>query len=398
MSILFDDNENSKDTRLKYGRTDPNSQATSRKYDELLVFGYHCKLFRDEENAKSVNEGKTLIPWMGDKDLMIDRYDCRGHLYKLEEFDSDGKSQEKDLTPEERDVENICDEERYKDLTNNTLEEDILKEEEEKRSKALYDPYTAYQSYKYTYNQKDSKDGGKSLSEYMFDEETFKKYCQYYGLDHTDENVKAYYKGQSYQYDYERPPPPPEPPSTQTTKTAAKQNSTHNPPPAPPVVVVQKPPEKFLPPEGLEIPKGVIVPETRKMQSIIEKTAMFISKQTGQMEIVLKTKQSGNPQFNFLNFDDYMNPYYKFVLGKIKEGVFTPKDEEKIVEEKKEEIETKKDENDSNEDDDSSDNDADGGELHPLLQAHRRPIAKKVTPLPPKPILKTTPKKKHLVR
>lgn len=48
-------------------------------------------------------------------------------MYKLEEFDSDDKSQEKDLTPEERDVENICDEERYKDLTNNTLEEDILK-------------------------------------------------------------------------------------------------------------------------------------------------------------------------------------------------------------------------------------------------------------------------------
>ena len=65
------------------------------------------------------------------------------------------------------------------------------------------------------------------------------------------------------------------------------------------------------------------------MQSIIEKTAMFISKQSSQMEIVLKTKQSGNPQFAFLNFDDYMNPYYKFILGKIKEGVFTPKEEKK---------------------------------------------------------------------
>lgn len=63
------------------------------------------------------------------------------------------------------------------------------------------------------------------------------------------------------------------------------------------------------------------------MQSIIEKTAFFISKQSGQMEIVLKTKQSGNPQFAFLNFDNYLNPYYKFILGKIKEGVFKPAEE-----------------------------------------------------------------------
>ena len=53
------------------------------------------------------------------------------------------------------------------------------------------------------------------------------------------------------------------------------------------------------------------------MQSIVEKTAVFISKQSAQMEIVLKTKQSGNPQFAFLDFDNYMNPYYKFILNKM---------------------------------------------------------------------------------
>lgn len=42
------------------------------------------------------------------------------------------------------------------------------------------------------------------------------------------------------------------------------------------------------------------------------------------MEIVLKTKQSGNPQFAFLDFQNYMNPYYKFILGKIREGKYTP--------------------------------------------------------------------------
>ena len=59
------------------------------------------------------------------------------------------------------------------------------------------------------------------------------------------------------------------------------------------------------------------------MQSIVEKTALFISKQDAQMEIVLKTKQSGNPQFEFLSFDNWLNPYYKFILKNIKEGAYT---------------------------------------------------------------------------
>lgn len=42
--------------------------------DELLVFGYACKLFGDDEQASRVNRGATLIPWQGDKTLMIDRY------------------------------------------------------------------------------------------------------------------------------------------------------------------------------------------------------------------------------------------------------------------------------------------------------------------------------------
>ena len=63
------------------------------------------------------------------------------------------------------------------------------------------------------------------------------------------------------------------------------------------------------------------------MQSIIEKTASFLSKQNSQMEIVLKTKQSGNPQFGFLNYNHYHNPYYKFILAKIKDGSYTYKPE-----------------------------------------------------------------------
>ena len=41
--------------------------------DDILVFGYSCKIFRDDERAESVDAGQYLVPWMGDDRLMIDR-------------------------------------------------------------------------------------------------------------------------------------------------------------------------------------------------------------------------------------------------------------------------------------------------------------------------------------
>ena len=42
-------------------------------YDELSVIGYSCKLYRDDEHATEVNSGASLVPWMGDSTLHIDR-------------------------------------------------------------------------------------------------------------------------------------------------------------------------------------------------------------------------------------------------------------------------------------------------------------------------------------
>lgn len=46
----------------------------SEDVQELLIFGYASKLFRDDSKAQEIDQGKHLIPWMGDDSLKIDRY------------------------------------------------------------------------------------------------------------------------------------------------------------------------------------------------------------------------------------------------------------------------------------------------------------------------------------
>ena len=50
---------------------------STKKKDEdlqnLYVFGYECKIFKDDEKALYIEQGKHLIPWMGEANLLIDR-------------------------------------------------------------------------------------------------------------------------------------------------------------------------------------------------------------------------------------------------------------------------------------------------------------------------------------
>ena len=52
------------------------AHTNARDYEEedLLVFGYACKLYRDDAKALMEDSGQLLIPWMGNHSLMVDRY------------------------------------------------------------------------------------------------------------------------------------------------------------------------------------------------------------------------------------------------------------------------------------------------------------------------------------
>ena len=102
------------------------------------------------------------------------------------------------------------------------------------------------------------------------------------------------------------------------------------------------------------------------MQAIIERTAVFVAKQGKQMEILVKAKQSGNPQFDFLLMDNWLNPYYQQVLRYVTEGKYIPIIEKQPLPQPREEAEES-----------ASEEESDGEyELHPLLQAS---LHKKVT-------------------
>ena len=65
------------------------------------------------------------------------------------------------------------------------------------------------------------------------------------------------------------------------------------------------------------------------------------------MEILIKAKQTANSQFDFLNYDHFLNGYYKYLVELIKNGKYIPNIED-----------------DKSESDNENEND---NYLHPLL-------------------------------
>ncbi|NWS15360.1 SFSWA protein, partial [Pachyramphus minor] len=276
---------------------------------ELLVFGYACKLFRDDEKAQYQEQGRHLIPWMGDPKIMIDRYDGRGHLHDLSEYDAEYSTWNRDyqLSEEEARIEALCDEERYLALHTDLLEEEARQEEEYKR-----------------------------LSEALAEDGTYNAVGFRYGSDYYD----------------------PSEPTEEEEHQPAKQREaaqTEN---------IEENEEPFVAPPGLNVPSDVELPPTAKMHAIIERTANFVCKQGAQFEIMLKAKQARNSQFDFLRFDHYLNPYYKFIQKAMKEGRYAAPSESKADEKKHSRVKS--------EEDDDDDDDDDGNYLHPSLFASKK--------------------------
>uniref|UniRef100_A0A5F8GS09 Splicing factor, suppressor of white-apricot homolog n=1 Tax=Monodelphis domestica TaxID=13616 RepID=A0A5F8GS09_MONDO len=111
---------------LKEAASGSGGGSSSGSRVELLVFGYACKLFRDDERALALEQGQHLIPWMGDPKILIDRYDGRGHLHDLSDYDAEYSTWNRDyqLSEEEARIDALCDEERYLALHTDLLEEE----------------------------------------------------------------------------------------------------------------------------------------------------------------------------------------------------------------------------------------------------------------------------------
>ncbi|KAK5638225.1 hypothetical protein RI129_012520 [Pyrocoelia pectoralis] len=220
-------------------------KSSKEKHEDLLVFGYACKLFRDDVKALYIDQGKHLIPWMGEDSLKIDRYDCRGALSELQQYEASSVTRLSELNESEKRMELMCDDERYYSLKYNEEELEMYKEEEMKRQHQ-------------THNE--------------------------------------------VQYNYDVPT---DPENSQEVSTVVEQED-----------------KPFVPPPELNVPPEVELPETVKVNTRIEKTALFISKQGPQMEILIKTKQGDNPQFRFLNKDDRLHKYYTYLLSAFKSGQY----------------------------------------------------------------------------
>ncbi|KAM3939926.1 splicing factor, suppressor of white-apricot homolog isoform 2-T2 [Leptodactylus fuscus] len=249
--------------------------------------------------------------------VLSDRYDGRGHLHDLSEYDAEHNSWNRNynLSEEEARIEALCDEERYLALHTDLLEEEARQEEEYKRlSEAL------------------AEDG-------MYNSVGFQ-----------------------YKSDYYDPSQPTEEEEPQKDKDDKDSSD------------VEDGEEPFIAPEGLNVPPDVELPPTAKMHAIIERTANFVCKQGAQFEIMLKAKQARNSQFDFLRFDHYLNPYYKHIQKAMKEGRYTSQTEKQNEEQKKSMTNknSQHDDGGDDDDDDDDDDDEDSDYLHPSLFASKR--------------------------
>ncbi|KAI6199417.1 hypothetical protein M3Y96_00624900 [Aphelenchoides besseyi] len=284
----------------------------------LEVFGYTSKLFSTDE-LEGRTEDSMLIPWQGDEDLLIDRYDCRLYLTDLSEKtlgQSDGTQTDDDAFTDAIEEE-LCEVERWLSLKKSTSEQKS-NADSEKQSKG------AEIAFSYEKNETTEEDDGIS--------------------DESDDE------------------------------------SNH----------------PYEPPKTLKIPVGTNMPSTLRLGHLIERTARFVAMNGNQMEIIIKAKhRKHNERFDFLEFDNPLNPFYKFLCKAIREKKWIPPPIKPRLLPGEHTVQPRPSPQTKEEKEDETDSDdSDGGYLHPLLLARssaRSSINSPSFPLPPPPISKPLP-------
>uniref|UniRef100_A0A095BUI8 Splicing factor, suppressor of white-apricot-like protein n=1 Tax=Schistosoma haematobium TaxID=6185 RepID=A0A095BUI8_SCHHA len=230
---------------------------------QFVVEGTSCTLFDDREKALEVDGEKLLIPWCGDKSILIDRFDGRGYLTDFYEEDPNcDLSPDDHLSEEEIAIEKMCDFERYLEMQVDVHE--LAIQDEEARKREAERSRNDYGAVSFSYDENASRPNG-------------------------DESYAN--KG-----------------STEPGNNEQHSEEPYN-----------------CPPELQQLLSNFQLPESDKQAHIIEKTAVFVSRQGSQMEIVLKAKQNKNPLFGFLTYDHPLNPFYKEIVRLISQGRYVPK-------------------------------------------------------------------------
>ncbi|KAL1415875.1 hypothetical protein MTO96_028475 [Rhipicephalus appendiculatus] len=83
----------------------------------LQLHGRRCKIHIDLAIAQAADSPATMMPWQGNRDVMIDRFDVRAHLDAIPEFKTSDEGPE--LTEEQKEEERQINYERYRTLVQN---------------------------------------------------------------------------------------------------------------------------------------------------------------------------------------------------------------------------------------------------------------------------------------
>ncbi|EDX00859.2 LOW QUALITY PROTEIN: suppressor of white-apricot [Drosophila yakuba] len=244
---------------------------------ELLVFGYACKIFRDDEKAREMDHGKQLIPWMGDVNLKIDRLIIGTNPsinYTINQYAHHSHHHTHTQTDTATCPPISC-------PVRTTLPLTAAVKKLAKVAKCVL---------------------CSSFGQFADPAEEDLKRLQ-------QETSGGSYSQVGFQYDGQSA-------ASSTSSTAPSQLSPNS----------EESELPFVLPYTLMMapPLDMQLPETMKQHAIIEKTARFIATQGAQMEILIKAKQANNTQFDFLTQGGYLQPYYRHLLAAIKAAKFPP--------------------------------------------------------------------------